>query len=155
MSWCRVHVFHKSWIFLTDFRKKSQVANLIKIRVVPCGQTYMTKLIVAFRNFVKATENATACANWLGIRNQAKVLNFEKNLKCLCCAFHKAGFSMSVFHSHPLNELPTSACSLILSSPRWQCVNTRKPVYMKYVIELYPLELLRKYAYDVFLVRWD
>ena len=50
-------------IFSTDFSEKSQKSSLIKIRPVgaelyhPDGQTDMTKLIVAFRNFGNAPKN--------------------------------------------------------------------------------------------------
>jgi hypothetical protein len=56
-----------------DFRKNSQISNLIKIRQPVAelfladgqkyketdGQTDMTKLIVAFRNFAKAPKTGT------------------------------------------------------------------------------------------------
>jgi hypothetical protein len=55
--------FNETWIFSTDFRKKKS-SNIkfyenpsIVSRVVPCGRTDMTKLIVAFRNFANAPKN--------------------------------------------------------------------------------------------------
>ena len=50
-------------MFSTDFFKKSQISNFIKIRPVRAellyadGRTDMTKLIVAFRYFAKARKN--------------------------------------------------------------------------------------------------
>jgi hypothetical protein len=56
--------FKETSIFSTDFRKNSNVKfhqnPLSAIRVVPCGQTDMTKLIVAFRNFANVPKNVTA-----------------------------------------------------------------------------------------------
>jgi len=55
--------FDETWILLTDFRKYSQTSNFVKNRPVGAelfhadGQTDMTKLIVAFRNFACAPEN--------------------------------------------------------------------------------------------------
>ena len=56
--------FNESCIFSTGFRKNTQISNFMKIRSVEAelfhadGRTYgrrdMTKLIVAFRNFVNA-----------------------------------------------------------------------------------------------------
>jgi hypothetical protein len=49
--------FNETSILSTDFRKKAQISSFIKIRPVGAelcrtnGQTDMTKLIVAFRNF--------------------------------------------------------------------------------------------------------
>ena len=49
--------FDETWIFSTDFRKILKTSNSMKIRPVGAelfhadGQTDMTKLIVAFRNF--------------------------------------------------------------------------------------------------------
>ena len=53
--------FHQIWIFSTDFLKKKK-SDFIKIRPVGaefvlCGRADMTKLIVAFRNFVNALEH--------------------------------------------------------------------------------------------------
>jgi hypothetical protein len=51
--------FHENLIFLTDFPKKAQISNLIKIRPLAAelfhayGQTHM-KLTVAFRYFANA-----------------------------------------------------------------------------------------------------
>ena len=55
--------FNETWTFSTDFRQKAQTQSFIKnpsngSRVVPCGQTDMTKLIVAFRNFANAPKIA-------------------------------------------------------------------------------------------------
>jgi hypothetical protein len=55
--------FNETWTFSTDFRQKAQIQSFIKnpsngSRVVPCGQTDMTKLIVAFRNFANAPKIA-------------------------------------------------------------------------------------------------
>ena len=55
--------FNKTLIFSTDFRKKTQISSFIKILRVGSelfhedGQTDMTKLLVAFRNFVNMPEN--------------------------------------------------------------------------------------------------
>jgi hypothetical protein len=57
--------FNETWIFSTHFRKKKKRSSNIKFhqnpssgsRVVPGGQTDMTKLIVAFRNFANAPKN--------------------------------------------------------------------------------------------------
>ena len=53
---------NETWIFSTDFRKKFEY-NFNQnpssgSRVVACGQTDMTKLKVAFRNFAKAPKMA-------------------------------------------------------------------------------------------------
>jgi hypothetical protein len=52
--------FNKIWTFSTHFQKIPNITfhkNLSSGgRVVPCGRTDMTKLIVAFRNFANATE---------------------------------------------------------------------------------------------------
>jgi hypothetical protein len=56
--------------FLDRFSKKFYVLNFIKIRPVEVelvhadGQTDMTKLIVAFRNFVNAPKNYLNAAVW-------------------------------------------------------------------------------------------
>jgi hypothetical protein len=63
--------FDKTLIFLTDFRKNTNIPNLTIIRAVGAvlfradgrtdgrtdGQAEMTKLIVAFRNFANAPKN--------------------------------------------------------------------------------------------------
>jgi hypothetical protein len=56
--------FNKTWAFLKDFRKNTQIPNFIKICTVGAewsqgdgrkdGQRDMTELIVAFRNFSNA-----------------------------------------------------------------------------------------------------
>jgi hypothetical protein len=49
-----------TWVFLTDFRKISQIPNLMEIRSVGAnsfhtdGETDKTKLTVAIRNFANA-----------------------------------------------------------------------------------------------------
>jgi len=54
--------FNEIWIFLTDFFKNTEI-KLMKVRLEGAellhtdGQTDMTKLIIAFRNFVKASKN--------------------------------------------------------------------------------------------------
>jgi len=49
--------FNETYIFSTDFRKKSNIKfhenPSSGSRVVPCGRMDMTKLIVAFCNFAK------------------------------------------------------------------------------------------------------
>ena len=57
-------IFLWNWIISTEFRKKNiQIQNLKKIRPVEArlfyedgGQTDMKKLIVAFRNFARASK---------------------------------------------------------------------------------------------------
>ena len=55
--------FNETWIFLTHFQKILESQTLMKIRPVGAefshafGQTDMTKLLVAFRNFAKAPQN--------------------------------------------------------------------------------------------------
>jgi hypothetical protein len=54
--------FNGTWTFSTDFSKKYSNIEfhenaLSGSRVVPCGRTDLTKLIVAFRNFAKAPKN--------------------------------------------------------------------------------------------------
>jgi hypothetical protein len=68
-SSCKLPLFlsdlDKTWIFSKIFENFSHIKFYKNpssgIRVVPCGQTYgrtdMTKLIVAFRNFLKALKN--------------------------------------------------------------------------------------------------
>jgi hypothetical protein len=59
-------------IFLDRFSKNTQISNFMKILplaadFVPCGtdgQTDMTKLIVAFRNFAKAPKNLVKSTLW-------------------------------------------------------------------------------------------
>ena len=52
--------FNETWIFSTDFRRKSEYKNFMEICPVGAelfrsnGQTDMTKLIIAFCNFAKA-----------------------------------------------------------------------------------------------------
>jgi hypothetical protein len=58
--------FNETWIFSTDFRKIPNI-NLHEnpfsgSRIVPCGQTDMTKLTVDFRNFANEHKNFY----WLG-----------------------------------------------------------------------------------------
>jgi len=56
--------FNETWIFWTDFRKKTQISKFMKIRLVgpelfhADGRTDMTKLIVAFRNFANTPNNS-------------------------------------------------------------------------------------------------
>ena len=55
--------FNETWICSVAFREKVQISNLIKIRPVAAelfyvdGQTEMTKLTLAFRNFSNAHKN--------------------------------------------------------------------------------------------------
>jgi hypothetical protein len=52
--------FHETWIFWTDFRTtniKFRENPTGESRVIPCGRTDMTKLIVAFRNTANAPKN--------------------------------------------------------------------------------------------------
>jgi len=55
--------FNDTVIFWTDFGKNTQISNFMKIRSVGAelfrggGQTKVSKVIVAFRNFVKAPWN--------------------------------------------------------------------------------------------------
>jgi len=59
--------FNETWIFAAYFREKTQISNFMKIRSVGAelfhvggrteGQTDITKLIVAFRNFANASDN--------------------------------------------------------------------------------------------------
>jgi len=55
--------FNETRIFSTNFRKKIQISNFMKIRLVAAelfhadGRTDMTKLIVAYRNFAKVPKN--------------------------------------------------------------------------------------------------
>ena len=57
--------FHEVYIFSTYFLKNPQISNFMKIRQVGAElfhvdrQTDITKLIVAFRRFVKSPENKT------------------------------------------------------------------------------------------------
>jgi len=55
--------FNGTWIFSTDFWKILKYQILLKSsngsRVVSCGQTDVTELIVAFRNFAKAPNQLT------------------------------------------------------------------------------------------------
>jgi hypothetical protein len=64
--------FNESWIFFLErFSKNPQISNFMKIRPVAAqlfhadGRTDMTKLIVAFRNFAKASKNKTRGGNSL------------------------------------------------------------------------------------------
>jgi hypothetical protein len=56
--------FKDAWIFSTDFRKKLQISNFMKIRPVGAElfhadrRTDMMKLIVTFRNFANASEKS-------------------------------------------------------------------------------------------------
>jgi hypothetical protein len=58
--------------FSRQIFEKTQITSFIKIRPVGAellhadGQTDMKKLIVAFRNFVNASKNAT-CASFFGV----------------------------------------------------------------------------------------
>jgi hypothetical protein len=54
---------NESWIFSTDFRKKTQTSNFMKIRPVgrsslmqTDGQNDLTTLMIAFSNFEKAPQ---------------------------------------------------------------------------------------------------
>ena len=57
--------FNEIFNFLNRFSKKLQISSFIKIRSVAAelfhadGQTDMTKLIVAFRNFANAPKNVS------------------------------------------------------------------------------------------------
>ena len=59
--------FNETWTFSTEFRKNTQISNFIKIRSVEAGlfhadgQTDMTKLVVAFRNFANVPETYRFC----------------------------------------------------------------------------------------------
>jgi hypothetical protein len=49
--------FSETWIFSTDFRKRSQISSFIKIRpefLLADGRTADLKLLVTFRNFANA-----------------------------------------------------------------------------------------------------
>jgi len=58
--------FNETWIFSTVFRKmlKHQISwkSVQWEPAIPCGQTDMTKLIVAFRYFLKVSKKATVSA---------------------------------------------------------------------------------------------
>ena len=60
--------FNETWSLSTDFRKKTQISNFMKIRPVRVelfhvdGRTDMTKLIVTFRDFAKGPKDDTFIA---------------------------------------------------------------------------------------------
>jgi len=58
--------FNGNFNFLDSFSKilKFYENSSSASRVVPCGRTDMTKLIVAFRNFAKAYTNSTFCVDY-------------------------------------------------------------------------------------------
>jgi len=65
------HIYHH--IMYHIFSKSTQITNFIKIRQVGAelfhadGQTDMTKLIIAFRNFDNSPQNVANCARELSV----------------------------------------------------------------------------------------
>jgi len=68
--------------FLNSFPKNAQISNFIKFRPEGFrlfhadGRTDMTKLIVAFRNFAKATKGQETVMGWVKLHNkEAQILH--------------------------------------------------------------------------------
>jgi hypothetical protein len=77
----------KTDFFSTDFRRKGQISSFIKIRPVGAelfhagGQTDMTKLIVALRNFHTAPKSCSSYEIFIHIVKYKFHYNFS--LKCI------------------------------------------------------------------------
>jgi hypothetical protein len=68
--------FNETRILWKDFRKNSQIWNLMKIRLLGAelfhadGRTDMAKLIVALRNFANVPKNSLISWQWLKFKYQ-------------------------------------------------------------------------------------
>jgi hypothetical protein len=83
--------FNGSWIFSTDCRHsniKFHENSSRVIRVVPCRQTDMTKLIVAFSNFANAPKSKVYKMNNLKLEE-----TLFRNIQMFCSKTEKQMFS--------------------------------------------------------------
>ena len=91
--------FNETWILLTNIRKilRHQIAR--KFVRVPCGETDMTKLIVAFRNFANAPKKSL---NWIVNSHKAPCISVIKIYRSFCSTLR------GVYSSHlttPTNKI--------------------------------------------------
>ena len=136
--------------FLERFSKNSQISNFIKnpsigSRVVPCGRTNMTKLIVAFRNFANAPENVTALDRLFGLWTYCTDLADRVRFD-LCISLSRPLVSHSACHSlHPTAQRGSVVCGVFFPCRCFKCTpifTATPPVFLRGMVHLDKAEVV-------------